>query len=334
MGGYSVGIVGCGGMGSSHASAYLSIEGVEVSACSDINSTNLNAFAERYNVARKYGDYREMMKAGGLDIVSICTWPKTHCEVTVEAAKGGVRGIMCEKPLAVNLGEADEMIDACRENGVVLAVGHEHRFDPQSVKARGLIESGEIGRPELIWGHCSLDLMNNGTHVIDLVNYLNMDSKAMWVMGQVDRSRKRLGAANHPDMYVEDMAIGHIKYENGVEAVIELGEFAPQNFEFHVIGDKGQVEVNSPQAPLRIVGINGIQSPELSSDGDNVRMELIELIKAMEEGREHLSSGIRGRATLEIIMALFESSRRRAIIKLPLGIKENPLEEMIKGDLI
>jgi len=269
-----------------------------------------------------------MLEVGGLDIVSVCTWPKTHCEVAVMATRSGVKGIMCEKPMATNLREADKMMDACRQNGVVLAVGHEHRFDPQSVKAREVIESRVIGELKLIWGHCSLDLMNNGSHVIDLVNYLNMDVEAVWVMGQIDRRGKRFGAANHPDLHVEDMAIGHIKYHNGVEAIVELGEFAPQDFRFHVIRGKGQIEVNAPEAMLKIVDANGIRHPELL-ESDPFSAEMLELVKAIEEGRDHLSSGTRGRAALEIIMAIFQSSHRRALIELPLKVEVNPLEEMI-----
>jgi len=330
---YRVGIVGCGGIGRVHAAAYLSIDGVEVAACSDINPTNLNAFSDGYHITRKYLDYVEMLEAGGLDIVSVCTWPKTHCEVTLSAARSGVRGIMCEKPLAMNLGEADRMIDACQKSGIVLATGHEHRFDPQSAKAREVIESVGIGELELIWGHCSLDLMNNGSHVIDLVDYLNMDVDATWVMGQIDRRGKRFGAANHPDMYVEDMAMGHAKYGNGVEAVIELGEFAPQDFRFHVIGDEGQIEVNALESLLEVVNAKGIQCPELLK-ADPFHAEMLELTKAIEEGRDHLSSGKRGRAALEIIMAIFQSSRKRALVELPLEIKGNPLEEMIDEGLI
>jgi predicted dehydrogenase len=330
---YRAGIVGCGAIGNAHVAAYLSIEGIEVAACSDTNPTNLDMFSEKYHVAKKYVDYKEMLESEGLDIVSVCTWPKTHCEVTVKAAQSGVKGIMCEKPLAVNLGEADKMIDTCQRNGVVLAVGHEHRFDAQSQEARRIIWSGGLGDLKLIWGHCSLDLMNNGTHVIDLVNYLNMDVDAVWVMGQIDRRRKRFGAANHPDMCVEDMAIGHIKYRNGVEAIIELGEFAPEAFRFHIIGSMGQIEVNSPTALLKTITPSGIQCPDLLKT-DPVRMEMVEMIKAIEERREHLSSGLRGRAALEIIMAVFESSRRRALIELPLNEKENPLEAMIKEGLI
>ena len=329
MGGYRVGIVGCGGIGRVHAAAYRSIEGTEVVACCDINPTNLNAFSEKFHIARKYPNYSEMLEAGGLDLLSICTWPRTHCEVTTRAASSGIKGVMCEKPLATNLGEGDKMIDACQRAGVVLAVGHEHRFDPQSAKAREMIDDGGIGGLKLIWGHCSLDLLNNGSHVIDLVDYLNGDADAAWVMGQIDRRRKRFGAANHPDMYVEDMAMGHVKYGNGVEAVIELGEFAPQDFRFHVIGDKGQMEVNAPESLLKVMDAEGIRYPQLG-DADPFRAEMLELTKAIAEGREHLSSGKRGRAALEIIMAIFQSSRNRALIELPLDVDGNPFEEMIK----
>lgn len=330
---YRAGIIGCGGIGRVHAASYLSIDGVEVSACSDINPANLNAFSDRYHIAQRYSDYVEMLEAGGLDFVSVCTWPKTHRQITIRAARSGVKGIMCEKPLATNLGEADEMIGACLRSGVVLAVGHEHRFDPQSMKAREVIESGGIGELGLIWGHCSLDLLNNGSHVVDLVNYLNMDVDATWVMGQIDRRRKRFGAANHPDMYVEDMALGHIRYRNGVEAVVELGEFAPQDFRFRVIGEGGQIDVNPPGSLLKVANGNGVRYPELRK-ADPFRAEMLELIKAFEEGRDHLSSGSRGRAALEIIMAIFQSSRKRILVELPLEIKGNPLEEMIDEGII
>jgi predicted dehydrogenase len=330
---YSAGVVGCGGIGRVHAKTYQSIDSVEVIACSDINPKSLNSFSEDYQIPKKYTDYREMLNDVDLDFVSVCTWPRAHCEITLEAVRNGAKGIMCEKPLAVNLEEADKMIETCHSNKVVLAVGHEHRFDSQSVKARGIIESGHIGKLNLIWGHCGLDLMNNGTHVIDLVNYLNMDFDAVWVIGQIDRRKKRLGAANHPDMYVEDMAVGYIKYRNNTKAVIELGEFAPQNYIFHVYGAKGQIEVNSPEASLKVMTPQGIEFPNVGKT-NSFRAEIVELIRAVEEDREHLSSGLRGRATLEIIMAIFESARTRTLIELPLDVKENPLEQMIRENVI
>ena len=73
--------------------------------------------------------------AESLDIVSICTWPPLHCEMVVAAAESGVKAILCEKPMALNLKEADQMLDSCEKSGTKLVVGHQHRFDPQVSQA-------------------------------------------------------------------------------------------------------------------------------------------------------------------------------------------------------
>ena len=242
---------------------------------------------------------------------------------------------MCEKPMAVNVGEADQKLEICAENDVRLAIGHQHRFYAQLVKARDLINEKAIGALVLLWGHCSLDLMNNGSHVVDMINFLNNDEKADWVMGQIDRRHKREGRGNHPDMYVEDMAVGRICYKNGVRATVELGEFALQAWQFHIIGADGMMDVNLPGGPpIRFMSADtsGWTIPDIQPC-DPREAEMVELIAAIEEKREHLSSGKIGRNSLEIIMAIFESSRNRSLINLPVRVKENPLEIMARESL-
>ncbi len=333
---YSVGIVGCGGIGRDHAQNYLKIPGVKVVSGAELDAEKSESFQREFGAERMYPNYEEMLEKEELDIVSVCTWPTTHCEVVLRAAESGAKAIMCEKPLAVNLDEADRMVEACDRSGIVLATGHQHRFDPQFVKARELIDLGEIGDPVLFWSHCSLDLMNNGSHVADMLNYLNGDRKIEWVIGQIDRRHKTFGQANHPDLPVEDTALGHIKYENGLEAVIELGEFAPQNWQFHLYGSGGMIDVNLPGGPqLRFISekSGGWVIPDLEPVNSRLK-EMEELISAIEHGREHLSSGRKGKAALEIAIAIFESSRRRALINFPAKVKDFPLQAMIdKGEV-
>ena len=184
----------------------------------------------------------------------------------------------------------------------------------------------------LFWGHCSLDLMNNGSHVIDMINYFAGDEPVEWTIGQIDRRHRKPGQANHPGMPVEDMAVGQIRYESGLEATVELGEFARQEWQFHLFGTDGIIDVNLPGGPaLRVLSSSqaGWSVPELPS-ADPRAAEMEELIAAIEEGREHLSSGRRGRAALEIAMAVFESSRRRSLIGFPVSAKDSPLETMVR----
>ena len=329
---YKVGIIGCGKIARAHASAYQKISNVEVITAAELDSGRRERFAQDFNLSTSYADYTAMLNNEDIDIVSVCTWPKTHCDATCKAASFGVKGIICEKPMAVNLTEADQMLEVCKENGVRLAIGHQHRFDSQLVKARDLIHEKAIGELAIIWGHCSLDLMNNGSHVVDMVNFLNHDEEVDWVMGQIDRRHKREGYRNHPDMYVEDMALGRICYKNGVRATVELGEFAPRAWQFHLIGADGIIDVNLPGGPpIRFMSAetSGWIIPEIQPC-DSRQSEMVELIAAIEEEREHLSSGKIGRHSLEIIMAIFESSRSRSLINLPLNVREHPLEIMIK----
>jgi len=330
---YRVGIVGCGGIAREHVRAYGKIPNAKVVAGAELDPDRRKKFAEDFNLQSSYENYQDMLEKESLDIVSVCTWPKTHSDAVCKAAQSGCKGIMCEKPMATNLGEADQMLKACRENNVRLAIGHHHRFDPQLAKAKELINEKAVGNVVLLWGHCSLDLMNNGSHVVDMINFLNNDQKAEWVMGQIDIRNRRKGYANHPDMYAEDMAMGRICYKNGVRATVELGEFAPQNWQFHVFGADGIIDANIPGGPaLRFMSTktNGWIVPELKPC-DPREEEMVELIKAIEEKREHISSGQIGRNCLEIIIGIFESSRSRRLANLPLEIQENPLEAMMKG---
>jgi len=329
---YRVGIIGCGGIAREHARAYGKISNMKVISGAELDPDRRENFARDFGLQSSYKDYQEMLEKESLDIVSVCTWPKTHSDAVCKAAQSGCKGIMCEKPMTTNLSEADRMLKACRENNVRLAIGHHHRFDPQLMKAKELINDKAVGDVVLLWGHCSLDLMNNGSHVVDMINFLNNDQEAEWIMGQIDTRNKHKGYANHPDMYAEDMAMGRICYKNGVRATVELGEFAPQNWQFHVIGTDGIIDVNFPDGtPLRLMSANtnGWIVPKLEIY-DPREEEMLELIKAIEEKREHISSGQVGRNCLEIIMAIFESSRSRCLVNLPLKIQENPLEIMMK----
>lgn len=338
---YRAGFIGCGGIATAHADGYRHVENaeIELAAGSDINPDGEKArrLAGEHGI-RLYEDHREMLEREDLDLVSVCTWPRGHCEATIAAAEHGAKGILCEKPMAVSLDEADRMIEACERAGAVLAIGHAHRFSPQAVRARELIQAGEIGKVAMIWGHCTLDLMNNGTHVIDLINYLNGDSPSLWVMGQIDRPHKIEGRRNHPDMPVEDMAIGRVGYENGVVGFIELGERASQSFSFRIIGSDGVIEVNSPDGPplkmLSSYRSEGWFSPQLDEIYSSVCGELEELVSTVEGRAAHRSDAKTARVALETIMGIFESSARRCVMEFPIDVRDFALERMVGKGMV
>ena len=185
---YNVGIIGCGRVAAAHANAYKAIEATEIVAATDPDPERRLKFDETYNIVGFYENYREMLANETLDIISVCTWPPLHCEMTVAAAESGVKAVLCEKPMALNLGEADQMLQACEKSGTKLVIGHQHRFDPQTVSVTDLIKGHALGELQWVFGYCnSNDLLSNGTHVVDLIRYFVSDSPVKWVMGQIDR---------------------------------------------------------------------------------------------------------------------------------------------------
>ena len=327
---YRVGIIGCGRIAARHASAYTAIESTELVAAAEPDPENRLKFDETYRIASLYENYREMLANEDLDIISICTWHPLHCEMTVAAAKSGVQAILCEKPMGLNLGEADKMLEACQAAGIKLVIGHQHRFDPQAVNAKELLKGNAIGELRSIFGHCSSDLLNNGTHVVDLIRYLADDSPIRWVMGQIDRPSDKVNFGHR----VEHNAIGQWQFENGVYAILAQGELAPSSYAFQLCGTAGIVSVNAPEGrQLQVITKNGELDVALEKLNPK-QAEIEELIAWLGGGPPHRSHGESARATMEVLMAIMESSRLHRAIHLPLETKESPLELMIESEQI
>ena len=327
---YRVGIIGCGRIATRHANAYTAIESTKLVASAESDPERRLKFDESYGIVGLYENYRDMLVNEELDIISICTWPPLHCEMTIAAAESSVQAILCEKPMALNLGEADRMLQACEATGTKLVIGHQHRFDSQAVNALELLKGNAIGELQSIFGHCSSDLLTNGTHVVDLIRYFVDDSPIGWVMGQIDRPSDKVNFGHH----VEHNAIGHWQFENGVYAMIAQGELAPSGYAFQLCGTAGIISVNAPEGrPLQVITKNGELDVSLE-DINPKQAEIEALIAWMEGGPSHRSRGENGRATMEVLMAIMESSRLHRAIYLPLETEASPLELMIESEQI
>ena len=169
------GIVGCGGISRSHAAAYDGLEDISLIAMCDINSDALNNRADEYGVSNRYTDYLEMFVHETLDIVSVCTHAPLHAPITIAAAQAGTH-VLCEKPLSVDLATADQMLAACKEAGVHLAVSHQFRFTPLFRHAKSIIDAGKIGELRSIrevgkGREAGFELMEMGVHYFDEMDF-------------------------------------------------------------------------------------------------------------------------------------------------------------------
>ncbi|MBN1190571.1 MAG: Gfo/Idh/MocA family oxidoreductase [Dehalococcoidales bacterium] len=140
-----VGVLGCGTISDWHLSGWKDVSGGEVVAVCDIVEEKAIAMAGKYNVARIFTDYQQMLEKGDIDAVDICLPHYLHSEAVIAAARAGKHALV-EKPMTNTLEEADRMIRECDIAGVKLMVAHIARFGPVSQIMKKVIDSGTIGK--------------------------------------------------------------------------------------------------------------------------------------------------------------------------------------------
>ncbi len=346
-----IAIIGVGGMGiaSYHARAFLDTGRARIAGICDVRPEALAAFGERFEVpaAHRYADHRAMLAAARPDVVLVCTNETLHARLTIDAAGYRPRAILCEKPMAMNLGEADAMLEACARHGVVLLVGHQRRYLPQYARARELLRGGAIGTLEHIvaMGHPGSALMVDGTHAMDLVRFYADDAPAEWVIGQVDARRCRTGWGH----VLEDAAVALVRFEGGVRAWLTTGGAGatpageglgqrvtgPHYHRILLHGTAGRIEIAGDAAGegeplLRVVAGNRDDAVDGGPGPWHGGLSpQAELLQALEDGHRHPLEARGARATLEILMAVYESARLGRLVPLPLSNPANPLEQML-----
>lgn len=142
-----VGIIGTGGIAGSHITAYMRQPDVEVVAGADIIPGKAQKFLEKYGVTngKAFVDYKEMIDTMNLDVVSVCTYNRTHAECTVYALEHGLP-VLLEKPMTVTLDEAVAICKAEKKSGKIVSVGFQPRMDANMQMIKKIVQSGELGR--------------------------------------------------------------------------------------------------------------------------------------------------------------------------------------------
>ena len=272
-----VGIIGCGGIANSHMHGYKELGGrVEVAACCDINFEKAKEFAARYNIPNAYDNCYDMLKNNALDLVSVCTWNAAHCECTVAALNAGVN-VLCEKPMAMNAGEAEAMKAAADKAGKLLMLGFVRRHGDDAKQALELLKNGTLGDvyftkatylrrcgfPGGWFGNKALSgggpLIDLGVHVIDLTRYIMGCPKPVSVYGATfDKlgSRPNVGLeggawisqteVDKPVFNVEDLAVAMIRFDNGALLEVET------SFNLNLKESIGDIEIFGTKAGLSL----------------------------------------------------------------------------------
>lgn len=316
-----------------HISAYLTNPKTKIVAVCARSPESLERFKRRTGLTgvHTYTDFREMFSKEELDIVSVCTHTDIKAQIVIAAAEAGVKGVICEKAMATSLEEADEMIEACEKAGTKLLVNHPRRYHPTFRKAKEILGQGVIGQITGARATMWTWLLHNGTHLWDILRFLIGDAE--WVCGWV---REEEGG-NDPGGY------GVIGFRDGPIAFVDVG--GGSGLWLEILGTQGllrvdafrdgfQVEVYAdvyppdPKRPAYQFRPRYLTRTEYHPNPPNftppMQAALQDLIGAMEQGRQPISSGYDGRAALEIGLA-FHVSHRSGNRPVPLPLRDRRL---------
>ncbi len=317
---YRAALIGCGGRGMHLRTVANQVDRIKVVAAADRFKVNFEKL-ESEGVA-VYQNFEEMLEKESVDLVIVATPIATHYEVARRVLDFPMTGLYLEKSMATRLCEADELVHQAEEQHVYFVVGHQLRYSRGWADVKNLLEQGAIGQVHYIRAHRGSPLLTHHTHQTDLMRYYVDDSPASWVLGQIHRTGSFLSEGLESEM----QALGFVQFANGVSGIIEAGGYKPSaGNHLMLIGEKGEIRAGS-DSRFRNEDTSGKWEPLLHYEQPHIFEDLLRWI---EGGPEHRSSGRKGRDTLEVLLAIYESSRSRGRVQLPLERRGNALEDMI-----
>jgi UDP-N-acetylglucosamine 3-dehydrogenase len=326
-----IGLIGAGAIGRGHLATFRYIEGIRVAGVADPvieRAWELAALAG----AKAHTDYRALI--GDVDAIWICTPPRLHLEQTLAFTDTRAH-VFCEKPIALDLDDADRMIAATRRAGVHLMIGQVIRYYPETIVLKQLIDAGELGEPVFAFGRRLFMTppaqwtdwrrdarrsggfaVDSGVHEVDTVRFLAGEVASVF-------ARIAYRAPEQPGIDTDFRAL--LALTNGAAATIEASCMAPlREWAWGVVGtratalspQRGQVRVaHLGQSEERLIHVEPVVDPQRLVD----RAMLAEnqaFIDAIRADRTPPIPGEEGRRNLAVILAALQSAREERVIRL------------------
>lgn len=342
-------LIGCGRIAVNHIKAALNNR-LETCAVCDIKPEAMETLLTKYSLEKdasihRYTDYRELLAAEKPALVSIATESGIHAEIALACIDAGVN-IIIEKPIAMCIADADEIIRRSKEKGVKVSACHQNRFNLAVQETRKALEAGRFGRISHgsvhvrwnrdrryydqapwrgTWAQDGGCLMNQCIHGIDLLR---------WMMG--DEVEEVYGVTRqqfHNYLECEDVGMAVVKFKNGAIGTIEgTTNVYPKNLEetLYLFGQTGTVKLGGTST-------NNIDvwdfADEDEADGKNKGLQEItgnvygnghtslfaDVIEAIERDRKPYVDAVAGRNALEVVLAVYESAAKGYPIRLPIN---------------
>ncbi len=341
-------LIGCGRISTNHLKAVLNNK-LELVAVCDILETQMEKLLEKHNLhnntaIKRYTDYRKMIDENELTLISIATESGIHAEIALYCIEHGIH-VIIEKPMAMNMKDADEIIHKSIEKNIKVSACHQNRFNVAVQEMRKALEMGRFGKlshgsihvrwnrnkeyyTQAPWrGTWEKDggaLMNQCIHGIDLLR---------WTFGdEVEEVYGQTRQQFHHYLEAEDIGMAVVKFKNGAIATIEgTTNVYPQNLEetLYVFGEKGTVKLGGKStnnidvwnfADENDVDQKNKGLEEVTSNvyGNGHTSLFADMIDAIENNRKPYVDAVAGRNALEMVLAIYKSQKEGCPVKLPL----------------
>jgi UDP-N-acetyl-2-amino-2-deoxyglucuronate dehydrogenase len=336
-----IALAGCGRISRNHFDAIAKIDGLELAAVCDIVPERAREAGQRYHV-RSFESFDEMLGSVRCDAVALCTPSGLHPKHGIIAARAG-KHVICEKPMAISLDDADALVRECDAAGVQLFVVKQNRLNPAIQLLKRAIDRGRFGRIYLAnttvrwtrpqeyydqapwrgtWEFDGGAIMNQASHYVDLIQWLVGPVES--VMAKTATLARRIEA--------EDTGIAVLKFRSGALGVIEVTMLTyPRNLEgsITILGEKGSVKVGGTAVNRvehwtfadyddddKLVESTATNPPTVYGFGHegyyrNVLAVLRGRATAETDGRA-------GRKSLELILGIYESAKTGREVPIPL----------------
>ncbi len=342
-------LIGCGRIATNHVKAVLNNNLEFVAAC-DIVEENIETLLAKYelendNSIARYTDYKQMIEEHPeLELIAIATSSGSHAEIALYCIEHGIH-IIIEKPMAMNMADAEEIIRRSEEKGVKVCACHQNRFNIAVQKTRKAIEDGRFGKLSHgsvhvrwnrnkayyeqapwrgTWAEDGGCLMNQCIHGIDLLR---------WMMGgEVESVYGATRQQQHDYLEAEDIGMAVVSFKNGAVATIEgTTNVYPKNLEetLYLFGENGTVKiggkstnnldvwefVDETEEDQKNKGLEEVTSNVYGNGHTSIYADVMDAI--VNDHKPYVDA-IEGRNALEMILAIYKSQKTGEVVKFPL----------------
>jgi len=338
---FRIAFIGCGGIAQTHMAALAKMPDIEIVAGVDIDEFKLENWKSKWGQMPTYTDWKKMLKEVKPDAVSVCTPNGIHAAPTIDSLNAGAH-VIVEKPMAPTPAECEKMIATAKKNKKKLTIGFQYRYHPstqylkraadagqfgdvmfvrcQALRRRGIPNWGVFGQKHLQGGGPMIDI---GVHCIEMAHYVMGSPRPVAATGNTwtFMGNKPSGVVSqwpnwdHKTYTVEDMAIGHIRFENGAVLHIEssfCAHIPKDEWNFQLMGTKGgcnwdPAEVYRDDAGTMINSKPGF----LDNSSDWTALfgnKLRNFIDSATKGTEQMAPGEAGLAVQKILDGVYRSA--------------------------